>query len=104
MSAVDRIKELNRQLLEGIDKKGILDHEISVYHSKLIEVIKSEYMAELGKAVEEYINRVMNSVWDEAKKECRGVLCMCKKLNNIREMLEEMEEVLYEEIEHWYES
>jgi len=102
--SVNKINELNRQLLESIDKKGILDHEISVYQSKLMEVIKSEYMDELGKAVEEYVNRVMNSVWNEAKKECRGVLCMCKKLNNIRELLEEMEEVLYEEIEHWHES
>ncbi len=101
---MNKINELNRQLLESIDKKGILDHEISVYQSKLMEVIKSEYMDELGKAVEEYVNRVMNSVWNEAKKECRGVLCMCKKLNNIRELLEEMEEVLYEEIEHWHES
>ena len=102
--SVNKINELNKQLLESIDKKGILDHELSVYHSRLIEIIKNEYMDELGKAVEEYINRVMNSIWDEAKKECRGVLCMCKKLNNIREMLEEMEEVLYEEIEHWHES
>ncbi|PNV81661.1 MAG: hypothetical protein C0179_01580 [Fervidicoccus sp.] len=104
MSAVNKINELNRQLLESIDKKGILDHELSVYHSRLMEIIKGEYMAELGNAVEEYVNRVMSNIWNEAKKECRGVLCMCKKLNSLKELLEEMEEVLYEEIEHWHES
>ena len=100
MSSVDKIKELNIKLLEGIDKKGVLDHEVSVYHSKLVEIVKGEYLEELNKAVEEYINKMLEELWSVVRRECRGVLCMCERVRRIRKIVEEIEKDLAGEINY----
>ena len=100
MSSVDKIKELNMKLLEGIDKKGVLDHEVSVYHSKLIEIVKGEYLEELNKAVEEYINKMLEELWSVVRRECKGVLCMCEKIRRIRKIMKEIEDDLKGEINY----
>jgi len=71
-----------------------------VYHSKLIEIVKGEYIEELNKAVEEYINKMLEKLWSVVRRECRGVLCMCERVRRIRKIVNEIERDLEGEINY----
>jgi hypothetical protein len=100
MSAVEKIKELNMELLKIIDNGDVSEDEILAYRNKLIEIVKSEYLNELNKAVEEYVNKMLEELWDIVRRKCKSMICMCEKIRRIRKIMKEIEEDLKGEINY----
>jgi hypothetical protein len=50
--------------------------------------------------VEEYIDKMLEELWNAVRRECRGVLCMCERVRRIKKIVEEIEKDLAGEINY----